>query len=276
MNHRLFQKINVLLAMLFALSGIYAYGQGSCSPKSLQGPFGFSISGKIVGKSDCAINGRFAGDGKGQMSGTLTESAGGHIMRTPFKGTYSVNRDCTGTIRFNFPNGLSVGSAFVMVGNGDKMYFMNSDDASTVPVSVVDAGNIMRQNHGPMNHGATMCSNADFRGPFGLSLSGTKVDSNTPFVTGGRLVADGKGHVTGNATESVGGHVSKGSFDGSYKVNPDCSGSGTFVTPSHTTQTFDFVVVDQGKEVLFIGTDDGVQQTGAASKQLWPGAIGKK
>jgi hypothetical protein len=263
-----------MLALMVFISGLYAHGQSSCSTKSLQGSFGFSISGKIVNTGvDCAINGRFAADGKGQMSGSLTESAGGKVMHTPFKGTYSVTRDCTGSLKFNFPNGLAVGSTFVMVGNGDQMYFMNSDDASAVPVSVVDAGVIKKQQHTQVER---KCSNADFQGVFGITLSGTKVASNTAFVTGGRVIADGKGHATGIATQTVAGHISQGHFEGSYKVNPDCTGSGTFATPSNTTEAFDFVVVAHGNEIFFIGTDEGVQQTGTASKQLWPGSNREK
>lgn len=257
-------------------AGIYAQGQSNCSARNLRGSFGFSITGKIINTGvDCAINGRFATDPQGKISGTLTESAGGHVMRTPFNGAYTVNPDCTGSINFKFPNGLAVGSAFVMSGYGDKMYFMNSDDASTVPVSVVDAGTIRKQ-YRWAGHALDKCSAASFQGKFALVLSGTKVASSTLFVTSGLLVADGKGQIAGSATESIAGHVSKGPLKGNYKIRPDCTGTGTIETPAHATQAFDFVVVGDGDEVFLIGTDDGIQQTGTATKQRREGPMIEK
>ena len=115
------------------------------------------------------------------------------------------------------------------------------------------------------------CSNADLKGGFGFVIAGTNLPTG-PFAFMGRFVADGAGNLTGSATEQATFGVFRNvPFAAIYTVNPDCSGRAilTFTTSeNHGQAQLDFVLVDDGKEILFIDSDRGSIETGSAKKQF--------
>lgn len=70
-----------------------------CSVAGLQGTYGIYGSGIAFGSPWAAI-GTIAFDGTGGVLGTLTENSAGEIDDATFKGTYSVNPECRGTVAF--------------------------------------------------------------------------------------------------------------------------------------------------------------------------------
>jgi hypothetical protein len=122
------------------------------------------------------------------------------------------------------------------------------------------------------------CSKATLWGSFGYSSTGTLLDSYVPppfagpFGEVGRQTFDGKGHTDATATISSNGNIAKVTIEGTYTVNPDCTGSMTLnVSPFDSTVHADFVIGDDGEELRAIGSDSGVVESRVYSKQFRSG-----
>lgn len=119
------------------------------------------------------------------------------------------------------------------------------------------------------------CSNATLRGSFGYTSTGTLLESYVPppyagpFGEAGRQTFDGKGNTQGTATLSANGNINKVTIEGTYKINPDCTGSMTLNVPQlDATVHADFVIDDNRTELRSIGTDSGVIETRVYKKQF--------
>jgi len=79
---------------------------GNCSLRTLNGHYGDSFSGTIVGLGPIAGIGVTNFDGRGNLTGTDTVNINGSggIPETS-TGTYTVNSDCTGSTVQTFPTG---------------------------------------------------------------------------------------------------------------------------------------------------------------------------
>ena len=90
------------VTLLFGLARVApAQIRGACSAFSPAGTWGFTHTGTIIfptGAVPVAIVGTFTVDVNGNLSGTQTGAMGGQISRTTFKGTLTMNHDCTGTM----------------------------------------------------------------------------------------------------------------------------------------------------------------------------------
>ena len=103
------------------------------------------------------------------------------------------------------------------------------------------------------------CSDASLQGSFGFSSTGTlnalPPPSAGPFGEIGRQAFDGQGNTDGTATLSTNGNIHRVTWQGTYAVNPDCTGSMTlFVSPLGVTVPLDFVIDDDGTELRAITT----------------------
>lgn len=119
------------------------------------------------------------------------------------------------------------------------------------------------------------CSNATLRGAFGYTSTGTLLDTYVPpplagpFAEVGRQTFDGKGITDATATLSANGNIVKVTIEGTYSVNPDCTGSSTLnVSPLGATVHADFVIGDDGAELRAIVTESGVVESRVYSKQF--------
>ena len=118
------------------------------------------------------------------------------------------------------------------------------------------------------------CSKATLQGGYGYTSIGTLLDTYVPppyagpFGEVGRQTFDGKGHTDATATTSSNGNIAKVTIEGTYTVNPDCTGSMTLnVSPFDSTVHADFVIDDNGAELRAIGSDSGVVETRVYHKQ---------
>jgi len=66
----------------------------------------------------------------------------------------------------------------------------------------------------------------------------------------------GTGFITGTASLSINGNIVSVTETGTYKVNPDCTGTYTVTSQGATTRAF-FVIDDSGNEVKAVCTDPG-------------------
>lgn len=85
-----------------------------------------------------------------------------------------------------------------------------------------------------------------------------------PFAGIGIQHFDGKGNTDATTIVSINGNVQRASIQGTYTVNPDCTGSMilTFL-PSGLVHHFDIVISPNGADIEGIRTDPGVVGTGA-------------
>jgi hypothetical protein len=98
------------------------------------------------------------------------------------------------------------------------------------------------------------CSNATLQGSFGFTCTGTLLALPPPlagpFGEIGRQTFDGQGNTDAAATISNNGNIVRVTIQGTYVVNPDCTGNMTLlISPFGFTQHLDFVIDDDGTEV---------------------------
>ena len=125
------------------------------------------------------------------------------------------------------------------------------------------------------------CSTASLHGSFGFTSTGTLLALPPGFAGAfgeiGRQTFDGRGNTDATATLSANGHVNHVTFEGTYDVNADCTGSMTlFVSPLGVTVPLDFVIDDNGTELRAIttGNREGNVETRIYRKQFPRGRKG--
>lgn len=123
------RSTQILAALLFLLAGaIQLQAQDDCSVHSLQGAFGFRVTGiNTALQAQFAVTGRFVADGEGSVTGIQLESVNGFQQPTTFHATYQVNPDCTGISVFTFQNGIVAHLFFVLVDDGNEVIIMDAD-----------------------------------------------------------------------------------------------------------------------------------------------------
>ena len=117
------------------------------------------------------------------------------------------------------------------------------------------------------------CSNASLQGSFGFTNTGTNIALPPPLAGPiaqiGRQTFDGRGNTDATATLSANGNIFRVTVQGTYVVNPDCTGSmALFVSPFGITVNADFVIDDDGAELRVILTDPGVVESRVYKKQF--------
>ncbi len=111
------------------------------------------------------------------------------------------------------------------------------------------------------------CGLSSAKGSFGFVETGTIIGFGSYAATG-TLIADGAGKMTGTFAESANGVITSGiTFNGTYTVNADCTGTAELTDSLGRKGTRAFVIVQQGKEFSYLFTDAGFVATGIAKKQ---------
>jgi hypothetical protein len=127
------------------------------------------------------------------------------------------------------------------------------------------------------NSGDAGCRTSDLKGAYGVSAQGSF--RGAAYAEVGRDEMDGKGKLSGRATQSFDGEIQTVDFSGTYTVNSDCTGTATLVVePSLSVSTFmgaasstgtrAFVIVDGGKRLRYMITtaDASPVVTGSGAK----------
>jgi hypothetical protein len=118
------------------------------------------------------------------------------------------------------------------------------------------------------------CSNASLKGSFGFTSQGALLAGVPPPIVGpfgeiGRQTFDGQGNTDGTATLSANGNIVRVTIQGTFVVNPDCTGSMMLsVAPIGATADLDFVIDDNGAELRAIVTGTGAVETRVYRKQV--------
>jgi hypothetical protein len=110
------------------------------------------------------------------------------------------------------------------------------------------------------------CSDATLRGSYADQDTGTIVGAG-PFAGVNVDTFDGRGKVTISGISSLNGNVSAGLETGTYKVNPNCTGTYTVTGGGVTIDGF-FVIDQNGDELQIVITDPGTVINCVARKQF--------
>ena len=123
----------VLVLSATSTHGDDAGGGKRCTLLSLRGRYGYTYQGTVDGFGGVAAVGPINFDGAGNTSATYSVNLGGTNFQGSFTGAYTVNPDCTGTVRIDLPLlGTSSHGRFVIVDGGKEAFFMGIDDGVTV------------------------------------------------------------------------------------------------------------------------------------------------
>jgi hypothetical protein len=110
------------------------------------------------------------------------------------------------------------------------------------------------------------CTAASAKGRYGFLATGHVLGGGgqpEPYAAGGLLTLAPDGTFSMTGTQTVNGAVGPVTPSaGTFEVNPDCTGSAA----SDGQPLFDFVIVRDGSEIVFIRTDLGVIITGEAKR----------
>jgi hypothetical protein len=257
-RHRFMRQFITRTCILLFIFADTVNAHNTCTKASIAGSYGFTISGVVVNSDgsfySVAEAGTLTADGNGHLTGSDTNSQGGQAQSQTFTGTFTANSDCTGRASTTDSLGTTGHFNIVIVDDGQQILFIESD------AGVAVSGSAKRQ--------ATNCTTQTISGPYGYAITGWTYDScgnGWGFAESGKVVADGTGGLSLEATVSQTGNISNGTSSGNYSVNADCTGTATFNNSAH----LDFVIVDSGREVQFVQTDTNTTVTGSA-EQLFP------
>jgi hypothetical protein len=116
------------------------------------------------------------------------------------------------------------------------------------------------------NAGRKRCNLSSLKGAYGYTYTGAVKGFGT-IAAVGPISFDGDGNTSATYSVNLGGTNFQGSFTGTYTINDDCTGSITINLPVlGVSSSGRFVVVDDGGEAPFMGTDPGVTVTGVAKR----------
>lgn len=118
-------------------------------------------------------------------------------------------------------------------------------------------------------------TNESIEGTYGFSASGSLINFGLAKITGpivivGIINFDGDGGGSLKATVNTVPPLGNFSFTATsftYQLNPDGTGTNTITVPSIGVVHLSIVIVNNGKEILFIRTDTGAIECGIAKKQ---------
>ena len=117
------------------------------------------------------------------------------------------------------------------------------------------------------------CTTHTVQGDYGFSFQGrvfSFVLGFGPIAAAGTVSSDGEGNLSGSYTESFGGVIRDKQFVGTYTAQANCTISVSVMgatVPSTWTAEGKGVIVDGGREVLWVGTDAGAVVSGTVKKQ---------
>ncbi len=256
-----------LIATALLTSALHAQtqiGGGACSNSVLSGTYFYLITGSVASGNQVlpyAELGKLATDGNGGASGQSKASVNGLLSTYTLAGSYSVQPDCSGTITLTVNSQSTSVLSFRVTNSGQSIIV-----ATSTP-GVVAVGRAYRLSAASAT--PPPCNSAAFSGSYGYLLTGSIVSGNAAYLYAddGQVVADGNGGLAVSSNANVGGIITPATGTGTYSLAGDCSGTAR-VSNANGTVDYVLAVVQDGKGVLFIGTDPGYVIAGSAEPQF--------
>jgi hypothetical protein len=249
--------IAVLILVFVFVLGSATWAQpnrpaGACSNATLNGRSGFVITGTDV-SGLTAASGQITTDGKGDFTGMETISDGGAINAdVPVTGTYKVRANCTGKGTLTPQGGATSHFNFTIVSGGTELELVVTDSGT------VESGSAQAQ-------GAAKCTTKGVAGTYGLQGSGELIGLG-PIVFSGQIKLS-QGVISGTESGSVNGQIFTGAkVDGGAKIGRRCFGKAVVSVNHQSPLHLSLVVVNGGKEILFIDADNGAVVSGSLKR----------
>ncbi len=121
-----FQRIALRVFLLAVVATGPVFG-ATCTNANLNGVSGFFSDGfDSTGVPGTSV-GQYKFDGDGNVSGAFTHSSNGAIQNVTFSGTYSVSKNCTGTLVLNNSKGVTEHHSFVIDDAKKGMQLISTD-----------------------------------------------------------------------------------------------------------------------------------------------------
>jgi len=218
----------------------------ACSGTELQGSYAFQLSGttSISGTPTLVVGvARVVFAAEGAISGYSSVNFNGLLLGNPVNGTYEVKSDCSLTFSLQDDSGAFQHFGGTVKPGGDRADFRQSDPGSK------ESGIIRRT--------SDACQLTDFKGDYGVSLSGVSIpmetgSPTTPVSSTGSINVDGAGKFTVKETLARADASTPLAADGTYEIDSDCT-----VRIELTPINLRGFIVSGGKEILAIQTDAG-------------------
>ncbi len=242
-------------------AGVRAQSTQACTNATLTGTYAYLLQGSLVSQGSLvpyADMGSLTADGKGNFSGSGTESFAGTIESgTAITGTYVVNTDCTASTSLTYTNGIGTFHYNLLVlNNGTSFTLVQTDNGFSV--------------FGAAHPQPSNCALASLNGSYAFSFNGSFVDTTgslNTFADAGKMTFNGTGGLSISDTASENGQVTPNrSISGSYATHSDCTGTFTYTDPTlgaalHTN----LAIIDEGKGIRFIDSDSSIIIAGTAT-----------
>ena len=249
--------------IVLASLGLSSAAWATCSNASVNGIYGFLISGTNASGNPVRILGQAAFNSttatfKGEETGSIN---GGTFPFVSISGTYAVASNCTGAGKITI-NSKTQNFYFVVTSAGLRVVSGKTGDTQ--------AGFIVAQ-------GSESCTNVGIKGNFGVESAGIFL-TGAPSILGpvafvGELLfnvnASGAGVIGGHIAGSENGTIftfTQTPVTGSYSVNANCTGTATITPQGKSALNYSFVVVNSGKELLAVETDEHTVVSGTLQR----------
>jgi hypothetical protein len=225
----------------------------ACSNASLNGVYGY-YHGRPGGTGNLRVLvGQIIADGKGDLSGSWTMSFNGSISNGTFTGSYLMSANCTGSFQI-FGEDTSVAHFNIVLDQSHTGFQMiQTDTGFDQPGFGIAQGNVS-------------CGLSGKKQTFATNLTGVQIASSEAEGVVGQITLDGHGNISGFETFSVGGTISGSVLTGTYSIDSICLGTAQITPMGGPTTNFNTVVVNSGKAMLLIETDNTTLIAGTAQK----------
>jgi hypothetical protein len=123
---------------------VQAHESEGCSVASLSGAYGLVLKGEVFNVGPIVSVGVSNFDGKGKFVTDQTLNVNGNVFQEQGSGTYTVNRNCTGTADL-----VGAGPhSFVIIDDGKQMDLMDNNSAEVLTIHFTTIGSGTNGHHG--------------------------------------------------------------------------------------------------------------------------------
>ncbi len=233
-----------------------------CSNGTASGTYGYRMSGQLVGVGPFLVNGIFTHYPDGAMDGDVHLTLGDQQIPTKWSGgTFKTNDDCTGSGKFFVQAlNLEITYNFIATDGGEQIELLNTNSG------VVLHGVCRRISQAGF---APRCNNGTVLGAYGYRLDGSNPGAQHMAVSGvltHRIDGGYNGLWTGSDTLNLMGQYFPRANQGTYKMESNCRGAGSYTDNLGNSVNYVFVAVDGGDTIYFQGTDPGVAVSGVGRR----------
>lgn len=219
-----------------------------CSNATLNGVYGVLSSGLDGAGEPATSISQITADGAGNITGLVTKSKDGTILNYTSTGTYSIAKNCTGTVTYTNQDSSIRHDNFVLDDTHKGAQSIQTDSGH------VQAGFVLPE-------GTVTCGLTGKKATFALNLTGIVIGTGQVAYVG-QVTLDGKGNLSGSLTASLAGTIGTATITGTYTANSNCTGTAQIIPSGYPTANFNLVVVNAGKELLLIETDSNTIVSG--------------